>query len=503
MDVMVESPAMDNDSGAATTQIATTVYVPEHRAGAVYPLILHSHGWGGDRVTAADATFDSSNFYSVAIDADVRKFWDEGYAVISFDERGFQDSAGAVRVMDPEFETRDAIAILDWAEAHLDLQRDASGDPRVGTVGGSYGGGFQLLLAALDPRVDAITPSVTWHHLPDALAPYGVIKKMYAFGLCLTARAVAQRTFSQDLSDTCLQAADTPASKYDEDVDPALLHGFLGTHGMKHFQARHNDPADAFRMRAVDALFIQGQRDILFPLNEALANYNFLNGLGGDVRLISHQHGHRVGSPFTVQPALGATSCGTLDTLAATHAWFDAKLRGNRAAIASLPKVCISLDNEQAVQLAAVPVGGSQTVMVPATTVVAAQNNFGGQAPSFIALGAPLAADGMVLAGIPLASLSVTPLVPGVEVVALVGIGVQSTGQTPRLIDDQVTPLRSSRTHSNVQLAGVGERLRAGDQVGVLFYGVYDEFDNVSKSNYPANHYQVSGTVALPLIAAP
>jgi ABC-2 type transport system ATP-binding protein len=76
-DVFIESPVADNASGATTTAIAATVFIPEHADGATYPLILHSHGWGGDRVTEADtqAPFDSSKFYSVAIDAEVKRFW--------------------------------------------------------------------------------------------------------------------------------------------------------------------------------------------------------------------------------------------------------------------------------------------------------------------------------------------------------------------------------------------------------------------------------------------
>jgi len=52
VDVTIVSPAPDNLTGAATTNIAATVFVPAHAPGETYPLILHSHGWGGDRITA-------------------------------------------------------------------------------------------------------------------------------------------------------------------------------------------------------------------------------------------------------------------------------------------------------------------------------------------------------------------------------------------------------------------------------------------------------------------
>jgi ABC-2 type transport system ATP-binding protein len=47
---------------------------------------------------------------------------------------------------------------------------DGPGDPRVGVVGGSYGGALALLLAGQDPRVDAIVPLITWNDLSYSLA---------------------------------------------------------------------------------------------------------------------------------------------------------------------------------------------------------------------------------------------------------------------------------------------------------------------------------------------
>jgi ABC-2 type transport system ATP-binding protein len=503
-DVIVESPIPDNASGASTTAIAATVFIPEHAAGSTYPLILHSHGWGGDRVTEADtqAPFDTSKFYSVAIDAEVQRFWQEGYAVISFDERGFHDSAGAIRVMDPEFETRDAIAILDWAEANLKLSRAVDGNPLVGAIGGSYGGGFQLALAAFDDRLDAITPSTTWYDLVDSLAPNGVVKKLWDFGLCFSAIAAGDRTFSEELSQACQQAGLDPSVRFAEDIDPAVLQ-FLGAHGMAAFEARHNDPADSFWMRPVDTLLTQGQRDLLFPLNNALDNYRFLNALGGDVRLISHQHGHYIGPPLDVQAPLGATRCGSIDTLEAKHAWFAEKLKGETGAAAYIPKVCIGLDDDNGTVLNSVPVA-TQTyrVTLPVSAINASQNNYGGNAPSFIPLATPISESNLVLAGIPVANLTVTPTLATTNVVAFVGIGVLSEGDSsPRLIDDQVTALRNG-DHNDKQLIGIGEVLKAGDQIGVLLYGDYDAFNNVGHTAWLTNLYSISGTIDLPIMAA-
>ena len=38
-------------------------------------------------------------------------------------------------------------------------------DPAIGMVGGSYGGGIQLVTAGIDPRVDVIVPGIAWNSL--------------------------------------------------------------------------------------------------------------------------------------------------------------------------------------------------------------------------------------------------------------------------------------------------------------------------------------------------
>jgi ABC-2 type transport system ATP-binding protein len=506
-DITVPSPAPDNFTGGATTLIAASVFIPAHRRGETYPLILHSHGWGGDRITPQDAASNPdndvpNNFYSVILDRQVKHLWDAGYAVISFDERGFGGSGGAARVMDPAYETRDAIALLDWAEDHLALSRDASGDPYVGSIGGSYGGGFQLMLATQDPRLDAMVPGATWYDLPQSLVPNGVIKKLYDFGLCVSA-VQAQRKLDPVVHQICLEAGHNPATRFEEDVSSSGV-AFLGAHGMRHFQLRHEDPADSFKMRKVDALFVQGNRDVLFPVNQALANLRFLKSLGGDVRLLTNEHGHFIGPPLSGQPGPGWWGCGPVDSTVALQAWFDAKLRGRTERLAEIPALCLSLDDSQAVMPGELPVADDRfTVSIPATAVTGAQNDFGGQAPAFIPLGRPIAGDDHVLAGIPVADLTVTSLVPGAQSVAFLGIGIRGADGSIRLVDDQINPLRSSRTHEEEALIIVGERLRDGDEPGVLLYGAFHHYEPASRTSFATNAYTVSGTVRLPISVMP
>ncbi|MEQ1440293.1 CocE/NonD family hydrolase [Fontimonas sp. SYSU GA230001] len=510
LDVTVTSPAPDNLLGGATTAIAATVFVPAHRPGEKYPLILHSHGWGGNRIDASDAqtnnqNADTSTLYSRVVDLQVKSFWDAGYAVISFDERGIADSGGAVRVMDPEYETVDAMAILDWAQANLDLATDAGGDPLVGTIGGSYGGGFQLLLAARDARVDAITPSVTWYDLNDALQPGGVLAKGWLAGLCLVAKT-DQRRMDAVVQTACEEGADLPTTRYGEDVvlSGAAITAYFREHSLAAFERRHRDPADPYRMPPVHALFVQGQRDTLFSLDHAASGFAFLSELGGDVRLLTHQHGHILPAPFSTNAALGSIACGAHDTIAAIHAFMDAKLRGHAAALDGLPRVCLSLDDAEGIDLDAVPVGGAVVLTVPPTSVTGLDGNVGaGTGPVFVPLAEPIAGSGQVLAGVPTATLSVRSDVPGTIGTAFVAIGIQRGDTPPFPVDYQVQPLRSDRTHDDEALRGVAERLQPGDRVGLLIYGDFVEFEPAGQPlNFVANAVTVEGTVRLPIFAA-
>ena len=52
-------------------------------------------------------------------------------------------------------------------------------------VGVSYGGGIQLVTAAIDPRIDAIVPTIAWNNLNTSLDKSGAPKT--SWGALLTA----------------------------------------------------------------------------------------------------------------------------------------------------------------------------------------------------------------------------------------------------------------------------------------------------------------------------
>src|SRR3546814_3163824 len=74
-----------------------------------------------------------------------------------------------------------------WAENLEGLRRRNNGEMMVGSYGGSYGGMYQVLLYAVDPkhRLRVLAPDITPHDLTYSLDPNGVVKS--GWGLALVA----------------------------------------------------------------------------------------------------------------------------------------------------------------------------------------------------------------------------------------------------------------------------------------------------------------------------
>ncbi|MGI3785371.1 MAG: alpha/beta fold hydrolase, partial [Janthinobacterium lividum] len=119
------------------------------------PAIVLAHGLGG---TKADSL------------PTARTLARDGYAVLVYTARGFGASGGLVHLDDPDFEGRDAVAMVDVAAQRREVERVGT-DPVVGFAGVSYGGAVALEAAGLDPRIDAIVPAFTYADLTSALVP--------------------------------------------------------------------------------------------------------------------------------------------------------------------------------------------------------------------------------------------------------------------------------------------------------------------------------------------
>lgn len=526
VDVTIVSPIESSDGAADTTNIDATVYVPAHNDGDTYPLILHSHGWGGNKVEASELGEDdvSADFFE-RIDLQIQRLWDAGYAVISFSERGWGESQGEVRVMDPEFETQDAIAVLDWAlnntDVPLTLEMDGINDPVVGAMGGSYGGGFQLLLAARDTRIDSIAPFATWYSLRSSLVPNGVQKKGFIGGLCTLATSAGANLapFVQTACNDAGSPVGNSTTKYDTEIDAAALDE-IASHGLDVEDINH----------AVDAFVVQGMRDVLFNFNQADATVFELDTQGGDVRFVTTQGGHILNTPPANQAAQGPATCGNLDVMLALKDWFDETLKGIEGAADAIPDLCISLDNEAAVQPDRLSTGGFEDcafggagcrVFLSGEAVTGTQHQGPGSpndppeaaGPSglFVPMrnssvdGPELTVDreGLVLAGLPvMENVVVSSSATATDSVAFIGVGVRDAAGNVRLIDDQVTPYQAGDYSDQFYLlTGVGSRLNIGDTVGILLYGDHGQWEPVgSGGNWTGNGYSISGTIYLPVI---
>src|SRR5207247_2076040 len=124
----------------------------------------------------------------------------------------------------------DARRLLDWLAARPEVIRDGPGDPRVGAVGGSYGGALALLLAGSDSRVDAIVPQITWNDLPGALLPEatgagpqaGVFKRAWA-GQLFASGAAPRAPGAPGLAARLPSAADAACGRFAPDLCQAYL----------------------------------------------------------------------------------------------------------------------------------------------------------------------------------------------------------------------------------------------------------------------------------------
>ncbi|WP_428311486.1 alpha/beta hydrolase [Hydrocarboniphaga sp.] len=114
---------------------AATLRLPESRDGKPLPAILMVHGWGGVQNALTPPFYD--------------RFTGAGFAVMTFDYRGWGDSAGMPRnQINPKQRVLDADAAL----AHLKSLPQIDAD-RIVLWGSSFGGGHVVELAAEHPEL--------------------------------------------------------------------------------------------------------------------------------------------------------------------------------------------------------------------------------------------------------------------------------------------------------------------------------------------------------------
>ena len=237
-----------------------------------------------------------------------------GYNVVTWDPRGEFASGGILQLDNPFFEGRDVSSVISWIAdpaVNNSTLLNSTGDPAVGMVGGSYGGGIQLTAAGIDQRIDAIVPDIAWNNLNDSLYPSEIFRTAYASLLLLSLVTTGARINDQIY--TAVLSGD--------------LFGFISESAQAILASSGpggTDPSVPSLLSNVTAptLLTQGTVDVLFPLQQSILNAQSLaNGQNPTTKAIWFCGGHGICSDFASDSTQGVAQAALLKTGAL--AWLD------------------------------------------------------------------------------------------------------------------------------------------------------------------------------------
>ena len=157
------------------------------QAGQRAPTILNGPGMPLPGATNLDGALLDDVVTDAVGQVSIATLRRAGYNVVTWDPRGEYNSGGVLELNSPDFEARDVSAIISWVATQPEAQLDSKVglDPRMGMAGVSYGGGIQLVTAAIDQRVDAIVPTIARNTLNSSLYKNEAFKS--SWGTILTA----------------------------------------------------------------------------------------------------------------------------------------------------------------------------------------------------------------------------------------------------------------------------------------------------------------------------
>lgn len=270
------------------------------------PAILTTNGFGGSKDDQADLG---------------EAFARRGYVVLSYSGLGFGGSDCKITLDDPDWDglaAKQLVTYLGGGKRANDgtkiryVRRDRVShdgvsrrhDPRVGMVGGSYGGQVQFAVAGIDPRVDTIVPIITWNDLSYSLAPNNT-----DFERGVTSRTPGTEKvgwtslfFGVGIADGIEHAQTDPTRNTgcpnfaDQACVAKAQMDALGypTQDTVDF-ARHASVTSYLSKVRIPTLLMQGQNDTLFNLQEAVATYRGLRAQGTPVKMVWQSWGHSGG----------------------------------------------------------------------------------------------------------------------------------------------------------------------------------------------------------------
>lgn len=268
------APAAFARDGAITSFDGTRIVYSFFPAGAGRaPTVMMGPGYSMSRAGAGDAY--------------VKALLAAGYNVLTWDPRGFGDSSGTVEVDSPAYEARDASALIDLIAQQPEARLDAPGDPRVGMFGASYGGGIEWVTAAIDGRVDAIAPSISWNSLVTSLDKNDTAKGGWGsllFGIGIEGSTVPGVTGGATGQPNGFQFGRTQDPATQQAFADGVATGSFSQVDKDFFAARGpNFLLDKVR---VPTLITQGTSDTLFTLQEAIDNYRAMKRNGVPLKMV-------------------------------------------------------------------------------------------------------------------------------------------------------------------------------------------------------------------------
>ncbi|MDT5331917.1 MAG: type transport system ATP-binding protein [Mycobacterium sp.] len=316
--------------------------------GTQAPTILNGPGLGlpGEtNPTAADNPFLANQVIGMA------PLLKNGYNVVTWDPRGEWSSGGRLEIDHQNFEGQDMKAIITWLATQPEVALDSPGDPKLGMVGASYGGGIQLVTAAIDPRVDAIVPTIAWNNLNTSLDKNGAPKT--SWGTLLTAALL----FTGARVNPQIYTA----------ITTALLTGSVPKADELFLNER--SPFELVNQITAPTLLIQGTVDTLFTLAEADANAKALIAHGVPTKVVWYCGGHG--------GCISSTNDGEVIERA-TLDWLDRYVKDDLSVVTGPQFEWVDQHGTQFT---------SNTYPVPTGTSLEASNKAGGTLPLLLLLG--------------------------------------------------------------------------------------------------------------------
>lgn len=452
-------------------EICLTVFrpvgaAPNHRV----PVLLHSHGWGGSRTTSPGS---------------FQRYLDAGFGVVSFDQRGFGESGGKAHVEHPAFEGEDVIRVIDYV-ASLDwVLRTGPGNPVLGAIGGSYGGGYQFVGAFTEiartgrTRFDALAPQITWYSLNESLAPRQVARS--AWGTLLYAAGLDAHTSVVHAG----FAEGTATGNW-----PATMEEFF----------RQNGPefhVSAGRRLDIPVLLRQGTSDNLFPLDQAIKNFDraLTPGARRNSLLIGYNGGHALPNALPAGFAVAGDACpialGATDYEDLELRFFAEHLKGAPRSLTGYGRYHVSTaDAGRCVSLDSVEPSASYRLPDIVTTA-------GGGVPQAIRI-----ADGpLTVAGTAYLDAVVTTL--GLDSRAFFALSVGSSAVDARVVQNNVLPHREPSLNlgarRTIELPSIAVEVPSGQSLFLTVSSVSDMFA-LYGSRTPSAMTLTKVTVRVPVV---